>query len=581
MSTKIEAYPDLSVLDNQTLDKIIDHEREAFGYRGYGEYAFCSNPACRRILSIDEVFGVRDTNRDYRPLEELEAGMCGLPDCPDCQSKTLRVFENDSVRPYLASLYRKAYGSLLFDEAGKVRGACVFQNMGLREFFTNNMDYKESFDWETFRRRCEEILEIDTSDDAPVVSTNRISIARPYRGGGTFHAMTKTTLNLKPENYDLPAFAAVRLDGNILPILRAVVLVIYVIVRGEIVEDEFGTVAIGLKKLWDGGEKFQGSFEDFAVSLGGNIRDTMIDLVRRKKSTEKPKYYKGMTLLDDLQHAAETKGVQTESYNQTEITPELIAELSDVFRELFCTEYGQYVFYPSEGKAISPQQLFGTDEFVNLEQLDGLNFADYPHPETGESPVFWHHPDIVPQRLSHLSQNGQLAIIRNPDSGGMDAFTFGYHATVTEAFENEEWHNPFQYSGFEDPKRVRDISKFLASLNEAIRNNREVFGEMDPLSEEGMVYVWNQIGVIPSARRTGKMRQLTSTFFEQLKHRGELPVVGLSEVPVNSLIHGIVREAGAVDIRGALTSPEGKDNHDITLIIYPLKSFIDFFTQKN
>ena len=93
-----------------------------------------------------------------------------------------------------------------------------------REFFYKNLNYKDSIPFEKFRERASDVLGMDFEDDRSVIATNRISIERPFRkseGQSTFFQMCRSTLNLKPENDDLPAFASVRNDGTVLAVLQA------------------------------------------------------------------------------------------------------------------------------------------------------------------------------------------------------------------------------------------------------------------------------------------------------------------------------------------------------------------------
>jgi len=571
MTPKIETYPDLSNLDNKTINSIIAHEREAFGYKGYGEYLFCSNAECRRIQSIDEVYGTSDNRDKYVPLEELEANASGFPCCPDCKSPTLLVFDTETFKPYLASIYRNAYGSLLRDEMDVVRGTCVFQNMTLSEFFVENMDYKESFDWDEFRSRTGEILKMDASSDTPLVSTNRVSIARPFREGKTFHDICLSTLNLRPNNDNLPAIASVRFDGNVLPALKA-------IGYKELVRDEFGTVAIGIPHLGQAREAFNRPSTEFYSKFGGAMKEISVDAATQESQTYKAKYYKGMKLLDALQVSIENWN-RTEGHDMESISPENITELSYTFIELFCNAYGQYVFYPSsQGKAISPQELFKKDEFITFDKLYSVDLNDYADPETGEAPMFWHDPKIVQKKLSHLLKNGQLAITRNASSNEIDAFTFGYSATVGEAFKNEEWENPMNYSGMVQENMLRDCDSFLEAINNTISQRPDVFSDSKKLDEDSKVYIWNAFGVMPDSRGQGLMKMVTKKVSSMIPN-DVTNRIGLLEAQPGSIAHKIFQDAGAINVPEALNKPNEKSEDKITLMTFKLSDFISYFSK--
>jgi|GEM_PF-3486171 len=570
MKTKITSYEDLSVLDDRTLDSIIAHEREAFGYKGYGEYAFCTNPGCRRIQSIDEVYGTSDTNKGYVPLEELEKDGCKLPDCPDCKSPSLLVFDPKYLKPHLAKLYRDAYGALLTDEGGAVRGTCIAQATNLRGYF-EDMNYREGFDWEQFRSKTEEVLGIKAKPDTETIATNRVAINRPFRDGGTFLKLgAAAALHMKPDYNDLPAFACVRFDGSVLPLLEA-------IGYKQLVEDQHGTVAIGIEKFGEIKKAFNLPIQEFGQKYSSEITKNTIKARAKVQLEAGPKYYRGVSLLDDLQEKARKPQQKFETYDQEEITPELVTEIADRFRELFNNDFGQYLFYPSEGKPISPRQIFGVEGHVPLEQLDALDLGKHRHPDTGEQPRLWHAPKIVASRLAHLREDGQLALSRDSESSKIDAFAFGYSASIGKAFEREEWRNPTNYSGYANSKRVRNLESFLKCLNRTINEHAEVFGNHDQLSAVSKVYISNMFGVLPPARGKGKMREITQKLYGMLHERNIRADIGLLETQIDSIAHRIFLKAGAINVPEALDIPDKQVEHDVTLMAFPFDSFTKYF----
>lgn len=301
MTTEINQYKDMSQLSGRELDAVITQERESFGYRPYGEYSFCSSEECRRIVSIDEAFGVSDTNEGYKPLEELENGDCTAPDCPDCGSPTIVIFNPQIYRPLLKEvIYPTSYGSVLTDETGAVRGNCVFQNTNARDFF-ESANYKERMQFEDFRRRASEVLGIDIQDDTDVVSTNRISALRQFRkrgGESTFMQLGRSTFNLRPDNDEKPGFASVSPRGNVLPVLHAMGY-------EPILEDDAGTLLIGVRRLGTPRDAFNLPADEFRRKLGPAVDS--ITKKMRIDNTAPPeiKYYKGATIVGAMQEAYE------------------------------------------------------------------------------------------------------------------------------------------------------------------------------------------------------------------------------------------------------------------------------------
>lgn len=578
MKTTVKAFQNMSEVSHATLKSAIRHEREAFGYGGhggYGEHRICKDSDCRRVLSIDDVYpGASDTRKGYKPLAELEADGPKECDCPDCGSPTILIFDPKIIKPHLVALYRDAFGTILEDENGEVRGSCVIQQTSLRESF-DNINYREGFKWEEFRDRTSEVLGVDAQDDLPVLNADRVSIERPFRDGGTlFELCGGLNEIIGPEFDETPVFSCTRYDGKILPILQGSAG------YKQIVEDKYGTVIIGTKRFGDLRRAFTMPLDQFAQNFGMGIMEAHQTIRDKINPHPGPKYYPGIALFDDIVKDAERIEKEApEAYNKAEISPELVYEVSTKFRELYCNAYEQYVFYPSEAKAISPKQIFKTEDYVPLEQLDSLDLDEHKHPETGEVPAFWHDPEVVKERLNHLIQEGQIALSRNAETSEIEAFTYGYRSSTKEAFEREEWRNPINYSGLENPEQVRDFSLFLEAINRIVAENPETFEETDALSKDSSVYVWNQFGVMPSGRGKGKMKEVAGKLAKLLEKNGDLHGIGLLETQSGSLAHKIFQKAGALDVPGALDKSFAEEEVEIMLMVFSLKNFASYFSK--
>ncbi len=297
MELEITAHRDMSEVDDATLDSIVDHEREVLGGEDYGEYRFCSNPDCRRMLSLEEVY---DTNgKAYRPLTELEDGGSGECECPDCSSPTLHLFDKRVIKPILyADMYRGAYGSVLKDKAGTVKGTCIIQATSLRDCF-DNLNYRETLEWEQFRERASEILDMNAEEDSPVINTNRVGINKPYREGGMFLKLgTACGSNMTVAHDELPTFSSVKFGGNVLPLLEGMG-------HKQIIEDGYDTVVIGMKRFGDLKRAFGLPLQQLSQEFGPQIARSSKAAKEHEAKTRKLKHYRKVPLLDEVQRAIE------------------------------------------------------------------------------------------------------------------------------------------------------------------------------------------------------------------------------------------------------------------------------------
>lgn len=295
---KIIAYKDMSAIDNDALKSLVEHEREVYGYEGFGEYLFCSNPDCRRMQSIDEVYGVEDSNESYIPLKELEKEGIKTPDCPECHSPSILLFDPEHFIPYLLSLFRGAYGALLINQDEEVKGSTFAYRGKLKPIFEDNMNYRESFDWEEYRRLISGVLKINVNEETDVICWNRVSIGHDFRGGKTFAKLVGTALNSHPEFDELPGVGVTRFDSALYPILNPIGF-------KDIKEDPYGSVAVVIEKIGTFREALNLSSEAFKKQLGSKRKEVLNWQRQFKKSIKEPIFYKNSPVLDGFQSSKE------------------------------------------------------------------------------------------------------------------------------------------------------------------------------------------------------------------------------------------------------------------------------------
>lgn len=545
---------DLSTLDEATIRKLIDHDREVFGYQGFGEYAACTEPACRRVLSIDEVFGVADTPERYVPLEELEADGMVTPPCPDCAAPTFTIFHPNAFIPYFQELFKNAYGALLLDKNGNIQGWAAAYKAPLKHSF-EDLNYKQTFQWETYLSTIRSKFGDDINELSEVIALSRISIRRDYRGSGYFAPLLQSTLNQHPEHDELPFIAVTRYDSRFWPLAHSMG-------AHDIVTDPTGTVAIALPVTSIIRHATCLSPNDFSNQHGKALVDAR-STQKVLPTDKKPRSYPHLPILENIQYAVHPYRLET--YSPETLTPEFIHELSDRFRFVFCNEFEQYLFYPSEGEPISPQTVFGHSEHVPLKDLDEFDLSTLPHPQTGEFPKFWHGPEACLNNFRKKLKHGNVAVARNLQTKEIEGFCITYHAPFELAFNSEEWGNPLAYSGFSNSSLTRDINESLLAINEKLLV--EGFPKIEAQTE---IFVLNGIATLPSIRSNGYAIQLFRKCLKNLPKNKRHGLMMLETMP-GSKAHQLCLSGGLFDIPNVL-------GNETVMMAGSLSKFIDVFS---
>lgn len=585
---KIVPYEDMSEIPEETLQQLAAKEREWFGYgmegKGFGEYAICSGPECRRVLSIEEVYpAVKEAADEYIPLNELEKEGISLPCCPDCNETLEPLLDPQYFTEYLRLYFsQQVYGALLI-EGDKVKGAVSAFNAPFEQAFEGNVNYRQGYD---INEAVEKISELtgktpDEIRNQVVACCNRIALDPSVRGRGFLTKLIKTALNQKPENDDYPSLGDAKVFGPIYPLANAVGDV-------PIMEDNYGNSLFYSERFGNFRDAFNLSPEEFRTKYGPKIRKFKLAQQERRKTEElNPIRVKGVPLLrerfeksedETTFETTEGKKFRVETVTSKELDDETLREITDFFRLMFTNAFdGQYLVYPSIGEPISTQEVFGTspNEFVPLEQLDSFDPSTYPkHPETGENAVFWHNPDVTFERFREKSlKDAHYAIFRNLETDEIAGLMFGHKGSIKDVFSTEEWENPLHYSGIENPESIRDFKAFLDKLNEQLASNG-----LESLDKESTVYGWNCIATRPDVRGLEYLTRLTKAFFSMIpeKMKEELLIVG--ETKFDTRPHALFKTAGGMDITGILTDSDKVEKDDPVIIVGPLDNAANIFS---
>lgn len=570
-------YPDLSTMDDDTLRSLVDKEREWWGYEGFGEYLICSNEACRAIQSIEEVYGVSQKN--YVALAELEKDGPQKPPCPCCQSPTELLLDPEFYFKYNRDAFKdgSAFGTVVVNQNKEILGMNNAFHGSVHDLLASVINYRNGYDVEACAARIADVLGVPLDQLPDAVCYNKTALDRSLRGTSTFSSMTQTLFDMHPEYDPLPILTDTRFDTNVYPIYKA---------QGwhEIATDTFGHVLFVLDSYEKMKQLVALSRSEFRAQFGNGIRE-----VRREQAAmntdllKQRKHYRDVKSvekhLNESSQSTETQdGFTVENVTSREITPEIVGEIADFFRYMFCNAFGQYIFYPSEGVAISPKEAFGTSDktYIPLDQLDAFDLDAFPrHPATGERAEFWHHPDVTRDIfLRKLGSHAHISIVRGSD-GNIEGVCFGHKCTLRDAFETEEWENPQLYSGIPS-QNMRSFDVFKEKISTAIRDNEEL-GLSADISDEDMVYVWNTVACSPRAR--GYSRKLMSGLRDLVEQEEKNDLLEIYEAQHGSIADRMFRRAGGIYVPGFLQD-EDVQKGDSILSITRIKPFLHRLTSR-
>lgn len=293
--------------------------------------------------------------------------------------------------------------------------------------------------------------------------------------------------------------------------------------------------------------------------------------------------------------------METLTSESAQLTEEAIREMADFFRLIFANSYAeQYLFYPSIGKAISPQQademyrqatgerlwkISPDGDMIPLDQLDALNLETFPRytEPAGEQALFWMDPKTTLANFERkLRAGAHIVTLREQDTRALVGLIFGHQCTVLEAFETEEWINPHCYSVLQDSRHHRVFSTSLDRLNEVLREHPVKFqGLLEPrgqLYSDSLVYVWNCYAIVSSLRKQGRVAEMTRKFFALLPREMKENLIELGEPLYGSKSHLRMKVAGAVDVPGILTPERTLTGGEAVLIAAPLHEFAEVYS---
>ena len=180
-----------------------------------------------------------------------------------------------------------------------------------------------------------------------------------------------------------------------------------------------------------------------------------------------------------------------ECFYGSEITSNIIREVSNFYRFMFNNEHEHYLASPLSGKIIGPKEVFSDlgNSYADLTRMDSLDLDCYTDLITGEIPVFYHCPTRTESIISQmLKSDGCVAILRGDDLKICGA-AFGYTDTVENVFRNE-YARRYQFSKADGQLFENDSSIFFDRIE-----------QVTGLSESDGCFSLACVGTIPGSGR--------------------------------------------------------------------------------
>ena len=255
-----------------------------------------------------------------------------------------------------------------------------------------------------------------------------------------------------------------------------------------------------------------------------------------------------------LKEAQPSQELRGEALTSREITPELVRDLSDYYRELFSNTMHFAVCPPCESKGenarLTAREIFGAGkEFVPLAQIDGLeNMPLCPCCQQKTQLIY--DPDTLRNNFDQKllgSEKSFLSLLRKGDDS-IAGLAFAYITSLKRELALE-WGSKYPYmkSELQRPEYQRSLERFLDCVGQILSGYSSDGNEA--------VLAWNCISVSPEAK--GGLSLLLRNLFNKIPEEvRDLMILG--DVKKGSYAHTIFRAAGGRD--GTLFFEEGESD---------------------
>jgi len=240
---------------------------------------------------------------------------------------------------------------------------------------------------------------------------------------------------------------------------------------------------------------------------------------------------------ESVTEIAEQPRFSIETYRSCDLSPELIREFADFYREIFSNEpYNQFLFHIDDPLSpISPQEAFGkpNQKYFSLEELDSL--------EPPEGVMRWMDPekvqDITEKKLLDDSFITRLA---SNETGKTVGLVFGRKASLRDIFETEEMKNPLLFADYDDDSLLADEDQFFDKMKYHFN-----------VCPENIIFYISCLAIHPEARGFDSLYTLMNNFFRTLS-KEELDLFLFAEIPDEGAAADIDRATMEREVFGIL-----------------------------
>lgn len=299
----------------------------------------------------------------------------------------------------------------------------------------------------------------------------------------------------------------------------------------EVLQDRIATAGVdplpGLKGVLD---EAHGQLRDAAP--GG-----------QEKASEEPYYFENLT--------------------SEEVTEDDIREMCAIFEETFANDWPEFAVCQPCGKQMGAAEAYGLPAGTRVPLSLIKTLKRMPICSCGDTMELFIDPDKTYQNIKEkLSRGAHVTLLRSKKKkeegeqeskkGPILGFTFGYEATLQDAFD-KEWKYRFSYTKTQTEHHTRDNAKFLADVIPLMSQQlTQQLGMPVEVGPESNIYCWNCGIMQPEVRNEKIFSRLLQSFFNFLPPDKVRSLATVAETRKEPHLLGMARKFGYTFVEGIM-----------------------------
>ncbi len=215
---EIVTYKKASEIEEKYLSSLVDAEIECWGSRPFDEYKICSNPECRAIYSIEDIY---ETIDDYRNRVDEKLSLDFK--CSICELDTELIYEKTEFLEVLKEYIKwEVSWVLLIDDNEKVEWFGVLSKTSLSwainyEFATRPGSYDKE---DLLKLLSKELFWTKDAGNEQIALLHQIYVSKNLRKWNISFEMLNKLISLNLEYWNIPVIWETRFEGDFYPISR-------------------------------------------------------------------------------------------------------------------------------------------------------------------------------------------------------------------------------------------------------------------------------------------------------------------------------------------------------------------------